>query len=98
MNIIINESKYTRDFCLLLIKLFQKPDLELSELWSLLINEFNDITSSMANSFRDELSLLTENGIESLVEYIDNLIKMMEADNNSFDYFFIAKSSVVGGF
>ncbi|XP_045463070.1 anaphase-promoting complex subunit 5 [Harmonia axyridis] len=92
-----NVSKCTRDFCIMLIKVLQKPDLELSELWSLLISESYELPPALLITFKDELLLITRKGIEALVDYIDNLNRLMEYENSlAYDYFSIAKTSVVG--
>ncbi|XP_044758566.1 anaphase-promoting complex subunit 5 isoform X2 [Coccinella septempunctata] len=97
MNSTVNTSRCTRDFCFMLINLLQKPDIELSELWGHIHLTTDQIPSDLLETFKDELLFIYRNGIEALVEYIDNLNRLMEYDNSlTFDYFFISKTSVIG--
>ncbi|KAK9882007.1 hypothetical protein WA026_018860 [Henosepilachna vigintioctopunctata] len=93
-------SKYLRDFCVLLLKLMQSPDIELAELWSLLTSENYNLPEALKLLFKQDLNEINNNGVGSLLDVIDGLSRLM-ADNESdpihlANKCIISKNSVVG--
>ncbi|KAL3285340.1 hypothetical protein HHI36_019448 [Cryptolaemus montrouzieri] len=92
--------KYLRDFCVLLVKLMQSPDLELAELWNLLISPSYTVPESLKTSFKQDVREVKENGIGSLLDIIDSLNRVMAVNDtdpiSSSNKHIVSKTSVVG--
>lgn len=95
------KTRYRRDFCVLILKLLQSPDLTLDELHTILISPQYNVHPQIITSFNDVLLDLATNGSGSLLDIIDSLNRIMTFNDNSIvpgieTSYFISKNSVVG--
>lgn len=97
--------KYRRDFCVLILRLLQSPDLPLWELRNLLTSKKYTLPETLINSFDQILADLNDSGIGQLSDIVDSLNKLMTFSENTINEnksfltsgsCTIAKTSVVG--
>ncbi|XP_056636653.1 anaphase-promoting complex subunit 5 [Diorhabda sublineata] len=89
--------KYRRDFCVLILRLLQSPDLPLLELKNLLNSKKYVIPDSLMESFDQTLATLNEEGIGNLLDIVDSLVKIMSrSEDHPNSTSVIAKTSIAG--
>ena len=96
------KARYRRDFCVLILKLLQSPDLSLTELSNILVSANYKVHPNVRESFNDTLANLYANGTGTMLDIIDSLNRNMtfnESIGPGLDtYCIVSKSSVVGYF
>lgn len=98
--------KYRRDFCVLILRLIQSPDLSLLDFRNLLTSKQYTLPNTMLESFDKTLKELNDHGVGQLLDVVDSLKILSHPDNtlNESKSFTmnsnipIAKNSVVGKF
>ncbi|KAJ8948335.1 hypothetical protein NQ318_019320 [Aromia moschata] len=97
--------RYRRDFCVLVLRLLQSPDLPLLELRKLLTSKKYTLPQTLIDSFDQTLLNLNESGIGHLLDIVDSLNKIMSFSDNTMNESksfltnnsnSIAKTSIVG--
>ncbi|KAK4872855.1 hypothetical protein RN001_014884 [Aquatica leii] len=74
--------QHIRDFCILILKLIQSPDLMLEELLDILTCGKYLIHQEVIDSFNDTLRHLNEDGIDYLLLVMDNIGKLILHDTD----------------
>lgn len=98
--------KYRRDFCVLILRLIQSPDLSLLDFRNLLTSKKYTLPKTVLESFDETLKELNDLGVGRLLDIVDSLKILSHPDNtlNESKSFTtssnnpIAKNSVVGKF
>lgn len=95
-----NESlkcEYRRNFCVLILKLLQSPDLSLEELQYLLKSSKYNIPEEVITAFNDELASINDGGTDQILDTVDTFSRTMTYDNTlDTNRSFITKNSVLG--
>lgn len=94
------KAKYRRDFCVLILKLLQSPDLSLEELRNVLVSTKYEVHQSVIEAFDDTLANLYSNGTGTMLDIIDSFNRIMTFNENIAagvePNCFVSKSSIVG--
>lgn len=98
--------KYRRDFCVLILRLLQSPDLPLFDFRNLLTTEKYAIPNTVLDTFDQTLIHLHTHGVSKLLEIVDSLEKLLSYSDNTMNdssksflrngCSSIAKTSIVG--
>ncbi|CAH1119671.1 unnamed protein product [Phaedon cochleariae] len=87
--------KYRRDFCVLILRLLQSPEIPLLELYNLLTSNKYHIPQSLFESFDTTLVNLNTQGVGSLLDVTESLQKIINRPDDPLNTI-IAKSSIIG--
>lgn len=99
--------KYRRDFCVLILRLIQSPDLNLLDFRNLLTSKKYTLPKTVLDSFDQTLADMNELGVGKLLDIVDSLDKILSHSDNTLNESksfstnsscAIAKSSVIGKF
>lgn len=99
--------KYRRDFCVLILRLIQSPDLNLLDFRNLLTSKKYTLPKTVLDSFDQTLADMNEVGVGKLLDIVDSLDKILSHSDNTLNESksfstnsscAIAKSSVIGKF
>lgn len=99
--------KYRRDFCVLILRLIQSPDLTLLDFRNLLTSKKYTLPKTVLDSFDQTLADMNDVGVGKLLDIVDSLDKILSHSDNTLNESksfstnsscAIAKSSVVGKF
>lgn len=99
--------KYRRDFCVLILRLIQSPDLSLLDFRNLLTSNKFTLPKTVLDSFDQTLAEINEIGVSKLLDILDSLEKILSNLDNTLNESksfttnsgsAIAKTSVVGEF
>lgn len=97
--------RYRRDFCVLILRLIQSPDLSLLDFRKLLTSKKYTLPDTVIDSFDQTLSDMNEDGVGKLLDVVDSLDKILSNLDNTLNESkssttnsasTIAKTSVVG--
>ncbi|XP_008190332.1 anaphase-promoting complex subunit 5 [Tribolium castaneum] len=94
------KARYRRDFCVLILKLLQSPDLSLEELRNILVSTKYEVHQSVIEAFDETLASLYTNGTGTMLDIIDSFNRIMTFNENIAAGIepncFVSKSSIVG--
>lgn len=90
----IKKKLYVRDFCLLLIKLIQSPDLECPELLILLSNA--ELDDALLEEFESTLELILTSPVGFLLDTINIIKTLTVQEDNTSSSIFVSKHSIAG--
>ncbi|KAG5897864.1 hypothetical protein JTB14_024896 [Gonioctena quinquepunctata] len=88
--------KHRRDFCVLMLRLLQSPDLPHLELRNLFTSKKYSIPQVLIETFNQDLANLNSQGVGNLLDIVDSLEKIMNRADDPTNSSVIAKSSIVG--
>lgn len=99
--------KYRKDFCVLILRLIQSPDLTLLDFRNLLTSKKYTLPKTVLDSFDQNLADMNQVGVGKLLDIVDSLDKILSHSDNTLNESksfstntscAIAKSSVIGKF
>lgn len=97
--------KYRRDFCVLILRLIQSPDLSLLDFRNLLASKNYTLPNTVLSSFDQTLADMNEVGVGKLLDMVDSLQKILSNSDTTLNESksfttnsgsAVAKTSVVG--
>ncbi|GLG92673.1 Anaphase-promoting complex subunit 5 [Gryllus bimaculatus] len=88
------EPCHKRDFCILVLKLIQCPDLELNELQELLQTDKFQLLPQHLKTFNTQLQQLYDNGVGSVLDLMQNVKQLMVEPSTVLPV--VHKTSVIG--
>lgn len=97
--------RHRRDFCVLILRLIQSPDLSLLDFRNLLTSKKYVLPKTVVDSFDQSLKEMNEVGVGKLLDMVDSLDKILSNSDNTLNESksfttnaasAIAKTSVVG--
>ncbi|PSN35870.1 Anaphase-promoting complex subunit 5 [Blattella germanica] len=89
------EPHYKRDFCTLVLKLIQCPDLELHELQAILTSGNYNLLPLHLQNFNQQLMEIHQNGVGSILDLIQNLSRLIVEPTHMVAPV-VHKSSIIG--
>lgn len=75
--------RYRRDFCVLILRLIQSPDLSLVDFRNLLTSKKYTLPKTLVDSFDQILAEINEIGIGKLLDVVESLDKILSHLDNS---------------
>ncbi|KAJ9592635.1 hypothetical protein L9F63_015690, partial [Diploptera punctata] len=89
------EPQYRRDFCILVLKLIQCPDLELNELQAMLTSGKYNLLPAHMQSFEKKLMEIYQKGVGSILDLVQSMQRLLVEPSHMVSPV-VHKSSIIG--